>query len=355
MQAVAIIIVVVIVASAIYYITLPAPSPSPSPEPSPTKPSVAPIPPPTATPTPEPTPTPAPTPALQKPTARISADVTTIRLGENITLSATESSDPDGDIVKFQWILHGVAPDPAYRSGENVTIVSKYYEDPGNYTVELHVTDNDGLTGETEIELAIILEKFTLDEAVESGYVEANITGVSGMIGGASSGDSIILHLKRLVEYVIEIEPLQTGTILEASGNAQNMAVLGLKGKFAHGELFYTPVDRILLWYSDSIGKYLFSGYCVDFEKPNPNRDTYFSVGGFAQDDVLKILKVVGELPGNVTTVAAIQTAIFVVTDDITFEQLESRFKSGVNQIDNAKIILEAADIDTTSKNLFSH
>jgi hypothetical protein len=43
---------------------------------------------------------------------------------------------------------------------------------------------------------------YTLTEAVSAGYVQANITGVSGFsIGttGASSGDVIILHITRLV------------------------------------------------------------------------------------------------------------------------------------------------------------
>ena len=131
------------------------------------------------------------------------------------------------------------------------------------------------------------------------------------------------------------------------------IAVLGLKGKFRHGELFYSPAEKILLWYFD-IAKYLFSAYCVEFEKPNPDRDTFFSIGGLAQEDIRKILQVVGELPENVTSVSALQTAIFVLTDDISYEELESRFKSGLDQIDNARTILEAAGIDTTSKRLFS-
>ena len=200
---------------------------------------------------------------------------------------------------------------------------------------------------------SVVLERYSLLKALEAELIEANITGVSVIIGGVSSGDSIILHVKRLAEYVIEIEPLPTGTVLEASGGAQKMVVLGLKGKFRHGELFYSPTDRILLWYFD-IAKYLFSGYCVEFEKPNPDRDTLFSVGGMAREDVRKILHVLGELPENVTSVSAIQTAIFVLTDDISLEELESRFKSGVDQIDNARTILEAAGIDTTSRRLFS-
>ena len=52
-----------------------------------------------------------------------------------------------------------------------------------------------------------------------------------------------------------------------------------------------------------------------------------------ARANVLKIYSVLSQLPTNVTGVAAVQTAIFVVTDNISQGELQSRFPSGVAEI----------------------
>jgi hypothetical protein len=190
--------------------------------------------------------------------------------------------------------------------------------------------------------------KYSLSEAMEAGYVQANITGV-GL--GTSSGDSIILRIKRVVEYTIEIEPVPTGTLLVASGNYQNMAVQALKGLYT--VIGYYPRNEILLDTSDEVS-YLFSGYCVSFNKPNPTISTRFSISGNADANVLNIYSVLSQLPANVTGIAAVQTAIFVVTDDISKSELQSTFPSGVAEIQNARTILEQAGIDVSTKKLFA-
>jgi len=125
-----------------------------------------------------------PTAASEEPIARISVDRTKIRLGENITLSALDSRDPDGEIVEYRWVLHGIAPDPAYGSGDNLTIISRHYQEPGNYTIELRVTDDDGLTGEDEVTLSVVLEKYSLLEALaeetDDGIIAVGSGGMTG-------------------------------------------------------------------------------------------------------------------------------------------------------------------------------
>jgi hypothetical protein len=194
------------------------------------------------------------------------------------------------------------------------------------------------------------IPKYSLAEALIAGYIEANITGYKL---GSSSGDSIILDLKRLVNYTIEIEKFPTGTLLVANGKEQSMAILRLKGLFDFLRDGYYARDKIIL---DSTNKvsYLFSGYCVSFSKPNPSIITRFSVSGTADADVLKIFGVLGQLPDNVTGVAAVQTAVFVVTDNVSLSELESRFSSGVVEIQNARTILEAAGVNVSSKKLFA-
>jgi hypothetical protein len=194
--------------------------------------------------------------------------------------------------------------------------------------------------------------KYSLSEAVAAGYVEANITGYSGLgaIFGTSSGDSIIVNIKRLVSYTIEIDPIPTGTLLVTSGNAQNMAVLKLRGLEA-GLGYYTR-DRILLD-TPTATQWLFSGYCVNFHKSNPTSTTIFTESGSADANVIKIFNILNQLPSNVTTNGAIQTAVSVVTDNVSRNELQSTWPSFVSEIQNARTILEKAGIDISNAQLF--
>jgi hypothetical protein len=198
------------------------------------------------------------------------------------------------------------------------------------------------------------IPKYSLSEAISAGYVEASITGRSGigLFSGASSGDSIILNVKRLVNYTIEIEAIPRGTLLvPSSGNTQNMAVLDLKG-ISEG-IMYRVRDRIILDTPNTV-QYLFSGYCVNFNKDNPSESTIFTMTGFADANVIKIFNVLNQLSENVTKIAAIQSAVFAVTDNVSRSELQSRFSATATDIQNARTILEKAGIDTTNKRLFT-
>jgi len=153
------------------------------------------------------------------------------------------------------------------------------------------------------------------------------------------------------VSYTVEIDPPALGTLLVASGNTQSMVILKLEG-IDHGGS-YTSASRILLTSTDEV-TYLFSAYCLNFHGSNPEESNVFSVSGTANSDVLKILNAVGNLSPSVANIAAIQTAIWTVTDNISLSELSSTFSSGVSQVGNAKTILIAAGVDTSNKQLFS-
>ena len=75
--------------------------------------------------------------------------------GETITFDASGSYDPDGGIVRYRW-----------NFGEgNITVVASpviihSYPVDGNYTVELTVTDNSGLTGAAVAVVQVSCEVF---------------------------------------------------------------------------------------------------------------------------------------------------------------------------------------------------
>lgn len=91
----------------------------------------------------------------------------------------------------------------------------------------------------------------------------------------------------------------------------------------------------------------------MDFHKENPSSSTKFSVGTFTEPQILRILDTLANLSSDITSVGAIQTAIWVVTEDVSKKELVDRFPVEQNDIANAKVILEEAGIDATSKRLF--
>jgi chitinase len=75
---------------------------------------------------------------VQFPVASFTLSPTNPLIGETVTLDGSSSSDPDGNIVSYQWDFG----DGNTGSGPTTTHV---YSTIGNYTVTLTVTDNDGL------------------------------------------------------------------------------------------------------------------------------------------------------------------------------------------------------------------
>ncbi|MDH5635901.1 MAG: PKD domain-containing protein [Candidatus Bathyarchaeota archaeon] len=72
------------------------------------------------------------------PNANFSSSPKTLPTGENVTFNATDSYDPDGQIVSYFW---------DFGDGNSSTgnITTHAYADNGTYAVTLTITDNDGL------------------------------------------------------------------------------------------------------------------------------------------------------------------------------------------------------------------
>lgn len=75
---------------------------------------------------------------VEPPEASLSLDPTTAQAGEDVQLSASGSTDPDGEIVSYDWSVDGQS-----FTGESVTVS---LDETGEYTVELVVTDDSGET-----------------------------------------------------------------------------------------------------------------------------------------------------------------------------------------------------------------
>ncbi|MUV59624.1 PKD domain-containing protein [Halobacterium sp. CBA1126] len=75
-----------------------------------------------------------PTPVLSLPES--------VRTNDAVVLNGTASTDPDGEIVDYEWLVDG----SANRAGDRTNIS---FSDDGVYEVTLAVTDNDGATAAT--------------------------------------------------------------------------------------------------------------------------------------------------------------------------------------------------------------
>ncbi|MHA2034463.1 MAG: PKD domain-containing protein [Candidatus Thorarchaeota archaeon] len=77
--------------------------------------------------------------------------------GESTQLSALFSSDPDGEIVLYQWDFG----DGKRRTSTTWSIRHKF-EEPGNYTVQLTVVDNHGKSATAFLPLGVAEDAGTL-------------------------------------------------------------------------------------------------------------------------------------------------------------------------------------------------
>jgi PKD repeat protein len=121
--------------------------------------------------------------ATQPPQAVINGPAQGI-VGSAVGFSGGSSSDSDGNIVKYAWKFGDGANDTGIE-------VSHTYDAPGNYTVTLVVTDNDGLTAKTT--KSIQIENQTPSNQAPTAVINGPAAGVAGKalsFSGGSSSDS---------------------------------------------------------------------------------------------------------------------------------------------------------------------
>lgn len=80
--------------------------------------------------------------ANQPPVARAQTSKSVANVNEAITFDASQSYDPDGQIVQYAW-------DFGDGASSNLKIATHAYSRAGNFTAKLTVTDNQGAAGET--------------------------------------------------------------------------------------------------------------------------------------------------------------------------------------------------------------
>src|SRR5205823_1468918 len=85
----------------------------------------------------------------QPPVASFTANPDRVVVGTPVQFNATTSSDPDGTIVSYAWEFGDSAVDTG-------PIATHTYQMPGNYTVNLTVTDNESYSSTTSLHVLVL-------------------------------------------------------------------------------------------------------------------------------------------------------------------------------------------------------
>ena len=117
----------------------------------------------------------------EAPRAALTASIASSERMSDITLSATESSDPDLDLLDYQWSITS-APVNATWTIENNASPNFSADLPGEYSVQLTVTDAQGL--ENSVTTLINIEKSAPDFSI---ILDTNIVSVDTVASGQVS------------------------------------------------------------------------------------------------------------------------------------------------------------------------
>lgn len=177
------------------------------------------------------------------------------------------------------------------------------------------------------------LETIPLDEAVREGKVQVEIFGLGG-----STGDAILIKVKRKVPETLQLS-LTPGTVFKStSEDVQNMIGSKIKGELID-ETSYRTESEIYLNNDDEL-EYVIEAYCLDFYKSNPEATDSFSLSQI--DERTKNIIIAGEKAGY--SQKSIQCAIWIDRDKVASSELKSRYPINDEDIESAQELLKEFD-----------
>ncbi|NKQ40765.1 MAG: PKD domain-containing protein [Sulfurovum sp.] len=103
--------------------------------------------------------------------------------GDTVTLDGSASTDSDGTITKYLWTI----PSSGTKEGITVTQTLPASIAPGDYTVALTVTDNDGNTDNDTMTITVIDPTPTDEPVNNTAPVAKDVRASPGAIGGCST------------------------------------------------------------------------------------------------------------------------------------------------------------------------
>jgi hypothetical protein len=98
----------------------------------------------------------------QAPTVEVSASITEVTVGEEVTVDGSSSADPDGDPLLFRWTLEAPEQSEVAIDGLRTPTITFTPDVAGTYTVHLSVDDGEFESQRT----SVTVEATAIDEPV---------------------------------------------------------------------------------------------------------------------------------------------------------------------------------------------
>lgn len=175
----------------------------------------------------------------------------------------------------------------------------------------------------------------SLIDAANQGLAEYRVIG-----NGDSSGDSLLMEIKRLTsnDVVIYVEP---GTVFgTTSTDVQSMVGFSVRGVAVGtntlgttdvNAIDFVPANRIRLT-DDQPHVYLIEAYCLNFALDNPRpQDTFLARKVDAR--AATVLNAAGEAR---LSVASKQAAVWMDREHVTREEIQSKFEATDQELEDA-------------------
>ena len=187
-------------------------------------------------------------------------------------------------------------------------------------------------------------EAVSLPEAVSAAWIDVEFQGL-----GVASGDSILSTVQRIVERDLEITIPQGIVLISNEASEQTMVIRRVRGlAISAAELLPTDVIRLT---DNEPQQYFVEAYDLDFHTDNSGPTGTFSLGGSVAPDILAVLETADKIPEARDDVVAIQAAIWVELQDVTWNDLVQ--KGSEPDLKFVQAILEEAGIDPKCRRLF--
>jgi len=174
----------------------------------------------------------------------------------------------------------------------------------------------------------------SLVDALEQGWVEAEFYSL-----GVSSGDSVRLTIRRILPQELTLAvPLGTRLLGQTSALV-DVVVRQLRGQVV-SETAFQPTNSIHLT-DDQSHDYILEAYTLELQRVAPRLEATFTLGGQAEAEIVDVLRAVNQFPQIANNIPAIQTAIWVVGDNVN--QTELRTQLDVQMV---QMLLQTAGLE---------
>jgi len=181
-----------------------------------------------------------------------------------------------------------------------------------------------------------LVRRYSLSMALSEDAVEVSLSGT-----GYCAGDVIGFKVEANLEVSIDLE-IEAGTVLVNTGSGQNMII---------GE---TTVLRVEPHVEVELK---IEAYCLDMYKDNPSSSEVFTIasgaGGY-NEEAIKLMQSLPDVPWEHKSVRGVQLALWVVTEDPPRSELERRLTVTDSDLEDAVWLLQNIGVDPNQKKFFS-